>query len=319
MGRFNHFPDHLISFLAAILLLPAFHCIAQELQAKQPGAVRLPDGVRVVRDVEYVPGGGKAQSLDLYLAEKSKGVLPLVVWIHGGAWISGDKAQCPGVRLVSCGYAVASINYRLSHQSIFPAQIQDCKAAIRWLRAHAKEYNIDPARVGVWGSSAGGHLVALLGTSGDVRELEGDAGNLDFSSRVQAVCDWFGPSDLTQMEAHALNPGKPFNHDAADSPESKLIGGPVQENKDKARAASPITYVTPDDPPFLIMHGDRDNLVPHHQSELLEASLRKAGVEVTFHTVQGAGHGFGGPEIVRMVEGFFDKHLKKAVSGEGHL
>jgi len=297
--------------LAALLSLLAVTTNAQQPPQRRPqGPPPLPEGVRALRDVEYAPGGGPSQSLDLYLP-KSARPLPLIIWIHGGAWLSGDKERCPAAQMTARGYAAASLNYRLSHQAVFPAQIEDCKAAIRWLRAHAKEHNLDPNHFGVWGSSAGGHLVALVGASGGVKKLEGAVGgNLEFSSRVQAVCDWFGPTDFTQMETHALTPGKPFSHDAADSPESRLIGGALQENKDKARAANPITYVTPDDPPFLIMHGDRDPLVPHHQSVLLETALKKAGVEVTFHTVKGAGHGFGGPEIMRMVETFFDKHLK---------
>jgi acetyl esterase/lipase len=235
------------------------------------------------------------------------------VWIHGGAWLGGSKNGTPAMGQLRRGYAVASINYRLSQEAIFPAQIHDCKAAIRWLRAHAKEYNLDAKRIGVWGSSAGGHLVALVGTSGDVKELEGDEGNLDQPSRVQAVCDWFGPTDFCQMAAHAL-PDSKLDHDAAGSPESKLIGGPIQENKDKVAKANPITYVSKDDPPFLIMHGDKDNLVPHHQGEILAEALRKAGVQVTFETVKGAGHGFGGPEVMKRVEDFFDKHLKGAAS-----
>lgn len=309
--KFNRF---LLAGLAALLFLPAVTTHAQQPPSRRPQGPRpLPEGVRALRDVEYVPGGGNAQSLDLYLV-KSDRPLPLIIWIHGGAFRSGDKAQCPAIALTRSGYAVASLNYRLSKQAVFPAAIEDCKTAVRWLRAHAREHNLDPDHFGAWGSSAGGHLAALLGTSGGVKQFEGCGGNLEFSSRVQAVCDWFGPTDFTQMEAHALTPGKPFNHDAADSPESTFIGGPVQENKDKARAANPITYVTPDDPPFLIMHGDKDRLVPHHQSVLLDAALKKAGVEVTFHTVQGAGHGFGGPEIMRRVETFFDKYLKKPAS-----
>jgi acetyl esterase/lipase len=284
---------------------------------RQAAPIRVPEGVRVLRDIEYIPGGGKAQSLDLYLPGKSDGLLPLIIWIHGGAWLGGDKERCPAVPLTARGYAAASINYRLSQQAIFPAQIEDCKAAIRWLRAHAKQHNLNPDRFGVWGASAGGYLVALLGTSGGVKDLEGAGGNLEFFSRVQAVCDWFGPTDFTQMEAHAFTPGKPFNHDSADSPESKLIGGALQENKDKARRANPITYITPDDPPFLIMHGDKDPIVPHHQSELLAAALKKVGVEVTLHTVKGAGHGFGAPEINKMVEEFFDNHLKKPAAKQG--
>ena len=136
--------------------------------------------------------------------------------------------------LVAKGYAVASINYRLSQHAVFPAQIEDCKAAIRWLRANAAKYHLDPDHIGVWGASAGGHLVALLGTTGGVKELEGNGGNLDQSSRVQCVVDWFGPTDLTTMGGE---------HDKPDSPVARLIGGPVQENKEKARKASPLTYV----------------------------------------------------------------------------
>jgi acetyl esterase/lipase len=266
-------------------------------------------GVKAMRDLEYANVGGRSLRLDLYLPEKSDGPLPLIVWIHGGAWQAGNKSGTPALPFVRRGYAVASIDYRLSQDAIFPAQIEDCKAAIRWLRAHAKEHGIDPAHIGVWGSSAGGHLVALLGTSGDVKELEGAAGNLDQSSRVQAVCDWFGPTDFCQMAAHAI-PGSKLVHNDPKSPESRLIGGPIQENKDKVARANPITYVSKDDPPFLIMHGDRDNLVPHHQSVLLNEALKKAGVDVTFKTVEGAGHGFGGPENTKMVEEFFDRTLK---------
>jgi acetyl esterase/lipase len=187
----------------------------------------------------------------------------------------------------------------LSGDAIFPAQIEDCKAAVRWLRAHAKEYGLNPDRFGVWGSSAGGHLVALLGTSGDV------------SSRVQAVCDYYGPTDLLQMDAHAL-PSARLKHDPATSPESRLIGGAIQENKEKTTRANPIVYVTPDDPPFLIVHGDADPVVPIHQSQLLFDALKKAGVSVRFHTIKGAGHGqgFGGREIDEMVNNFFDSYLK---------
>ena len=266
-------------------------------------------GIKAMRNLEYAKVDGTALLLDLFVPEKADAPLPLIVWIHGGAWLGGDKAGCPAMGQLRRGYAVASINYRLSQQAIFPAQIYDCKAAIRWLRAHAKEYNIDPQRIGVWGSSAGGHLVALVGTSGNVKELEGAEGNLDQSSRVQAVCDWFGPTDFLQIAAHML-PGAKMEHDTATSPESKLVGGPIQENKEKVAKANPITYVSKDDPPFLIMHGDKDILVPIHQSQLLTEALKKAGVEVTFKTVEGAGHGFGGPEIMKPVEEFFDKHLK---------
>lgn len=257
------------------------------------------------RDIEYVVGGGPRQSLDLYVPEKAEEALPLIIWIHGGAWRTGDKKQCPALALTRRGYAVASINYRYSHQATFPAQIHDCKAAVRWLRAHAAEFRLDPQRFGAWGSSAGGHLAALLGTSGGVRELEGDLGHLEHSSRVQAVCVWFAPTDFTLMNQQ----GSTIDHDAPDSPESRLLGGPVQQNKRKAALANPIRYVSKDDPPFLIMHGDQDPLVPHQQSVLLHEALKKAGLKVTFHTVKGAGHGFAGAEVMKKVEEFFDRYL----------
>ena len=187
--------------------------------------------------------------------------------------------------------------------SRFPAQINDCKAAIRWLRAHAAEYRLDPDHIGVWGASAGGHLAALLGTTGDVQELEGHGGNLDQSSRVQCVVDWFGPADLTTM-------GRQVDH--LGTPVARLIGGPVQENKEKARKASPLAYVSKDSAPFLIMHGDKDKLVPLEQSEKLAAALAKAGVEVKLQIVKDGSHfgpGFSSPENWKLIEDFFAQHL----------
>jgi len=201
---------------------------------------------------------------------------------------------------------VASINYRLSQHAIFPAQIEDCKAAVRFLRANADKYGLDKKRFGARGASAGGHLVALLGTTGDVNEFDRGE-NLKFSSRVQAVCDYFGPTDFLKIADFPSS----MNHTAVDSPESKLIGGAILENKEACRRANPITYVTKNDPPFLLVHGDADPLVPHNQSELLYEALQKAGVEAKIHIVKGGGHGgFKDPAIEKMVEEFFDKHLK---------
>lgn len=265
-----------------------------------------PPGVKVLKDLAYVPGGHALQKLDLYLpGQAAEHPLPLVVWIHGGGWQAGSKEGCPVRPLVGKGYAVASINYRFSQHALFPAQINDCKAAIRWLRANAKKYNLDPDHIGVGGDSAGGHLVALLGTTAGVKELEGDEGNLDQSSRVQAVVDWYGPTDFATVGRGLSDPN---------SPVSKLIGGPPQENKEKAAKASPITYVSKDAAPMLIMHGDKDNLVPISQSEELAAALKKAGVEVTFQVVKGNGHGgpdFLNPENRKRIADFFDKHLRE--------
>ncbi len=277
---------------------------------RQQRSPRLPAGIKAHRDIEYARVADKVMHMDVYAPEDSEKKLPLLVWIHGGAWRSGDKRNCPALRFLRQDYVVASINYRLSHEAIFPTQIEDCKAAIRWLRANAERFHIDPQRVGVWVSSAGGHLVALLGTSGEVESLEGDLGNLKQSSRVQAVCDFFGPTDFLQMDAHKL-PTSSFLHDIADSPESKLVGGPIQDHPGRVAAANPITYVTTDDPPFLIVHGDLDPLVPSHQSELLHAALKAKNVETRLRIVKGAGHGFrNAPGIDKMVDEFFTQHLK---------
>jgi acetyl esterase/lipase len=260
------------------------------------------------RDLPYTKSGHERHTLDLHLPEKSENPAPLIIWIHGGGWQGGSKENCQPLRQdwIQRGYAIASINYRLSSHAIFPAQIEDCKAAIRWLRANASTYHIDPSRFGVWGSSAGGHLAALVGTTGDMKSL--DVGeHLDQSSRVQAVCDYFGPTDFKAFVTH---PGYE-KHASPTSPESLLLGGTVQEKPENATLANPITHVTPDDPPFLIVHGDQDPVVPHQQSELLYESLKTAGPSVHFHTILGAGHGngFNGPEILPMVRSFFDLHL----------
>ena len=271
--------------------------------AQPPKLPAVPEGVTPHRDLAYVEKGHERNKLDMYLPKSDKPT-PLVVWIHGGAWQTGSKNACPALFLTEKGYAVASINYRLSQHAIFPAQIEDSKAAIRWLRANAKKYNLDAEKLAVWGSSAGGHLVALLGTSGDVKELEGKGGNAEQSSRVQCVVDFFGPTDFTKMGG---------NHDKPGSPESNLIGGAVSANAEKAAKADPITYVSKDDPPFLIVHGDKDNTVPFNQSELLTAALKKAGVEVELIPIKGGGHGgpeFFAPPTRKRVEEFLAKQLK---------
>jgi acetyl esterase/lipase len=273
-------------------------------------APALPAGTQALRDIAYVPNGHERQKLDLFVPPGATNPLPLIIWIHGGAWRAGSKENCPALRFLERGYAVASINYRLSQHAVFPAQIEDCKAAVRWLRAHAPEYHLDPDHFAAWGSSAGGHLVALLGTSGGVKEFAVGE-NLNISSRVQAVVDFFGPTDFAQMSKYSL-PNAPFDHDAADSPEALLIGGAVQQNKARAAKASPLAYVSHDTPPFLIMHGNKDNIVPYQQSELLRDALKKAGVSVTLKIVEGAGHGFGGREIDGQVAAFLAQHLKPA-------
>ncbi|MFO1514120.1 MAG: alpha/beta hydrolase [Verrucomicrobiota bacterium] len=273
----------------------------------------LPAGVKAERNIAYVENGHRNQVLDIFLPEQpSDKPLPLMIWIHGGAWLGGSQSSPPVVYLVAKGFAVASIQYRMSGDAIWPAQAYDCKAAVRWLRANAAKYNFAPDHFGVGGDSAGGHLAAFVGTSGDVTELEGDLGHTNVSSRVQAVVDWFGPTDLLVMGQQA-GAKSMIKHDSADSPESKLVGGPIQEKRDLARTANPLTYIDPHDPPFLVMHGDSDQLVPLAQSVILAKALIDAGVEVTMKTIPGAAHEgpqFHNAESRRLMEEFLTVHLK---------
>ncbi len=268
----------------------------------------LPDSIRIERDIPYAGTTNPAQTLDLLLPRTTatSDPLPVVVNIHGGAFKMGDKSGGLEdlIPLVASGrYAAASINYRLSGEAIWPAQIHDCKAAVRWVRANAEKLHIDPQHIGVIGQSAGGHLVAMLGATGGSESLEGTVGpHTGTDSRVQCVVDQFGPTELLAMGG---------SHDDPHSPEADLIGGPVQENQDLARQASPITYVKPDLPPFLILHGDQDTTVPFNQSERIAAALKQAKVDCTFVVVQGAGHGgFRNPELGVRIRTFFDKHLR---------
>ncbi|MBN1422259.1 MAG: alpha/beta hydrolase [Planctomycetes bacterium] len=267
-------------FIPAISISAIFATTARGAPAR-----RVPDSIEVIRDVVYGKGGGRDLALNIIRPKRpSETPMPVVVWVHGGAWRAGSKEGMQTLPLAEAGYFTASIEYRLSQEATFPAQIEDAKCAIRFLRAKAEEYRIDPDRIGVWGASAGGHLVALLGTAGDAKDLEGAGGWADRSSRVQAVCDFFGPTDFSKMGGW---------HAAADSPEAQLVGGPVAQKIEAVRRANPITYVTPDDPPFLIVHGDKDSTVPIGQSELLHAALKAKGVDSTLLVVKGGGHGFG--------------------------
>ncbi len=282
--------------------------------ASAVGAAEIPPGVKAELNIPYVENGHKRQVLDLYVPEeKSDKPLPLVIWIHGGAWFAGNRAQPPMLYLVPKGFAVASLDYRFSQDAIWPAQINDCKAAVRFLRTNAAKYNLDPDHFGVGGDSAGGHLAAMLGTTGDVKELEGDLGNPDVSSQVQAVLDWFGPTDFTQI-AQQSGPKSLLKHDDPHSPEARLLGGPLAEKLELAKTANPITYIDKKTPPFLIMHGDSDRVVPLGQSVILAKALIDAGAEVTMKTVPGADHEAPQfrnlPENRQLIEDFFTEKLK---------
>jgi acetyl esterase/lipase len=219
--------------------------------------------------------------------------------------------------MVLKGYAVASVGYRFSQKAIFPAQIQDCQAAIRWLRAHAKQFNFDIDHLGAVGSSAGGHLSALVGTSGGQKAFPPIGGYLDLSDRVQAVIDIYGPADFStvmQQAAEDKNVKNIFAFNTPSDPYASLIGTKL-DDKAKADAVSPVHYVSKNSPPFLILHGTHDTLVPYAQSIQFEAALKAQGVPVWLQTLPGAGHGgpaFGKPAVIQLMQAFFDKHLKAA-------
>ena len=268
--------------------------------------VSFPDSVVVVRNVQFGAGGGRPLHMDILRPRTRRAAQePVLVWVHGGGWRQGEPWPAPAhlTGFVEEDYFVCSIEYRLSHEATFPAQIEDVKCAIRYLRAHAPRYGIDPNRIGIWGPSAGGHLAALAGTSGDVPELEGTGGWQGQSSRVQAVVDWSGPTDLTQL-ARA--------HDDADSAVMGLIGGLVRKNIDRAAKANPITYVKSGEPPFLIMHGTLDTIVPPSQSDLLHDALQKAGVSSQLVKVPEKGHEDLGDDAIEKVHAFLAKILKPA-------
>ena len=267
------------------------------------GARQKIDGVDVWKDVEYANVKGHSLKLDLYVPENAPRPVPLIIDIHGGGWMALDKNEMVARGALQQGFAVASIDYRLSQEAIFPAQIQDSKAAVRWLRAHAAEYGLNPDKIGAWGDSAGGHLVALLGLTANHPEFEGDEGNPTISSQVQAVCDFYGPSDFLSIDQRAADT-------LADAALPKLLGGLIENNLAKARQASPISYVTTNACPFLIVHGDKDPLVPLQQSVELNAALQKAGATSQLYIVKGGGHGFNSPEAFANVIAFFDKYLK---------
>jgi len=270
-------------------------------------------------NVNYAGDTLVSHRLDIYLPGVSKHHYPAVVIIYGSAFFGNDMKQTAyktlGEPILNSGFAVVTVNHRSSVDAKFPAQIQDIKAAVRFIKANGNDFQIDTSFVGITGYSSGGHLSAMMGTSGFVNfktinsksaQIEGQVGNYtSYNSSVNAVVDWFGPTDFQSMDSCGSN----MVHDAPDSPESVLIGAPIQENDDLCALANPISYIDPDDPPFLILHGDADPLVPHCQSEMLFQGLQEAGVSSQFVLVPQAAHGPGlfEEEYFRMMTDFFLK------------
>jgi acetyl esterase/lipase len=302
--------------------------ISQWSFSQQPPESAADDIGRKWLDINYAGDALKGHRLDIYLPNKGKPPYPVIVAIAGSAFFSNDskdRAFGIGRPLLAQGFAIVAVNHRSSREAIFPAQINDIKAVVRFLRANATTYDLDTTFLGITGDSSGGHLAALMGTSGGVQDftmgqvtlsIEGDVGGYsEESSRVDAVVDWYGPTVFQKMDSC----GSQMVHNAPDSPESIVIGGPIQDNDDLCALANPITYIDEKDPPFLIIHGDADPLVPHCQSILLHQALTKKGVKNELITVPGGGHGNGiwlDKNIERMIA-FFTEAKNKKIEKKG--
>jgi acetyl esterase/lipase len=262
-------------------------------------------GFDVKRDIEYARVGDLSLHLDLYLPPAARP--PLIVYVHGGAWRAGSKAEFPLGRLVAEGFAAVSIDYRLSTQAQFPAQAHDIKAAIRYLRAHQTELGIDARRIVIAGSSAGGHLAALIGVTNGNRQLEGTVGgNLDQSSDVQGIISLFGASDFMTI----LRQSTPHGVEVRTPALQLLLGGLPTEKPELAKLASPIQHIDAHDPPLLLIHGEADPQMPPEQSKELAAAYQKAGLPVQLILIPGALHGgkqFFDPERSALMKDFLEK------------
>ncbi|HEX6373056.1 MAG TPA: alpha/beta hydrolase [Longimicrobium sp.] len=311
--------------LAVLVALAAVSCDAEGLptlmspdDAPRRGSISR----REWHNLQYA-GTGERQRLDVYLPDRGAGPFPVVVWIHGGSWERGDKSLAPYMaqaRLVGAGYAVASINYRYSTEARHPAQVSDAKAAVRYLRAHADALLLDSGRVAAWGGSAGGYLAAMLATTADVPALDDPSlGNAGQSARVQALIAYYPLVDFTTLDAHMQSRGCGFFDgvawSAAGSSASRMLGFTVADHPDSAAAASPLAYVTPDDPPTFVLHGAADCTVPLPQGlqlyEAMSAVLDPGRVKL--RVIPDAGHGapqFDMPDVAADVAAFLSTHLR---------
>ena len=273
-------------------------------------------GSKEIKNISYVPGDDSpSHKMDLFVPEHKKlfeGPRPLIIWIHGGAWEMGDKEGGAARLFPLFGFVGASINYRLTDQARFPAQIEDCRSAVTFLRTHAEEYGIDPERIGVWGLSAGGQLALLLGMApshlfepGTIIEPP--------SHRVQAVCDWSGPTDFKTITKQS-KPGDKLKLDSPTGPVAKLLGGLPDELGDSLmiKQASPVTFAKAGLPPIYIVHGELDEVVPREQSEELAKLLTKFSVPNTLTIVPGAKHELTDSNLIRSSVEFFERELKPA-------
>ena len=266
---------------------------------------KTPEDVVFEKDVVYGKGAGEDLKLNIARPKDASGPLPCIVFIHGGGWAAGNKdGHSPQtLEVAKKGYVGVTVGYRFAPKHIFPAQVEDVKCSIRFLRANAEKYGIDKERIGAVGFSAGAHLSMMLGVMDKNDGLEGEGGNPEQSSKVNAVVSWFGPTDL----------GTKDWPDASRKLVEQFVGGPQAEKADACRRASPVTYVNAGDAPMLLIQGTKDRLVPYSQAYLMTDALNKAGVPGRLDMIVGADHGWGNPELQRTADetyAFFDHYLK---------
>lgn len=281
-----------------LLLLPA------TASAQKPPAV--PDGVTFEAGIEYANPDGQHLQLDMARPKAGSGPFPAVICIHGGGFRAGKREGYDPliIKLAQRGYVAMTITYRLAPKYQFPAAVHDTKAAVRWARANAAKYKIDPDRIGVTGGSAGGHLVQFLGVTADVKEFEGDGGNPGVSSKVACVVNVYGPSDFTKSYGKSVDAAEVL---------PLWLGGNLDTARQKHIRSSPLYWVTPNAAPTLCIHGTEDKYVAHEQAVWMVDKLKAAGVEAELLTLPGAGHGFKGKDAETAEQAlfaFFDKHLK---------
>lgn len=330
---------HQISLALGLVVLGLLSAVSPRAHAQT---------VPALPDQTYATVDGRALQLDVYLPASPIQTPPMVIWVHGGGWTSGSRFPLPNyvAPLLADGLAVASVSYRLTSQEgqwgsapvHFPAQIHDLKAALRWLRANAAVLGFDGSRIALWGPSAGGHLVTLAGTSGDVPELEGMLGDHPgVSTRVSAVVDYYGPTDVLNMMLDVTTPpGSSVDHDAPSSAESKLLGfdgpgegigilranldnpsPPFPELAERARLSNPISFVDGDEPPFLSVHGTADRVVPFGQSTRVRIALAAAGTSLETLDVVDGGHGGFGDGVHAQARAFLRRQLMPGVFADG--